>query len=102
MQKTSRLLAVTLTSAAAALAASCAMTPSTGPMGFFVTSAGSGKGADLGGLAGADAHCQQLATAAGAGKRTWRAYLSNTAVTPPAPAPAVPAAHARERIGKGP
>ena len=104
MKKMSRLLAVTLASAAAALAASCAMMQSTGPMGFFVTSAGSGKGADLGGLAGADAHCQKLASAAGAdaGKRAWRAYLSNTAVTPPAPAAAVPAVHARDRIGKGP
>ena len=45
-------------------------------MSFFVTSAGPGKGADLGGLAGADKHCQALATAAGAGNRTWRAYLS--------------------------
>ena len=54
----------------------CATTPPTGPMGFFVTSAGPGKGADLGGLVGADAHCQKLATAAGAGSRTWRAYLS--------------------------
>ena len=45
-------------------------------MTFFVTSAGPGKGADLGGLAGADAHCQQLAQAAGAGGKTWRAYLS--------------------------
>ena len=45
-------------------------------MGFFITSVGSGKGADLGGLEGADKHCQQLAQAAGAGGRTWRAYLS--------------------------
>lgn len=43
---------------------------------FFVTSQGPGKGADLGGLAGADAHCRQLAASAGAGGRTWRAYLS--------------------------
>ena len=48
-------------------------------MGFFITSTGSGKGADLGGLAGADALCQRLAAAAGAGGKTWRAYLS----TPP-------------------
>ena len=48
-------------------------------LGFFITSAGPGKGADLGGLAGADAHCQKLAAAAGAGARTWRAYLSTTA-----------------------
>ena len=46
------------------------------PMTFFVTSAGPGKGADLGGLAGADRQCQTLAAAAGAGNRTWRAYLS--------------------------
>ncbi|MBK5106238.1 MAG: hypothetical protein JJE42_18490, partial [Burkholderiales bacterium] len=48
-------------------------------MTFFVTSANPGKGGDLGGLAGADKHCQTLATAAGAGKHTWRAYLSATA-----------------------
>jgi hypothetical protein len=45
-------------------------------MRFFVTSVGSGKGGDLGGLTGADAHCQSLAAAAGAGTRTWQAYLS--------------------------
>jgi hypothetical protein len=88
--------------ASVALMAACATTPSTGPMGFFITSAGSGNGANLGGLAGADAHCQKLATAANAGKRTWRAYLSNTSVAAVAPAPAVPAVHARDRIGKGP
>ena len=62
--------------AAAAILASCANMPSSGPMGFFITSAGSGNGANLGGLAGADAHCQKLATAVGAGGKTWRAYLS--------------------------
>ena len=75
----------------------CAMPP-TSPqsrMTFFVTSANPGKGADLGGLAGADAHCQALATAAGAGKRTWRAYLSTTNA-------GVPAVNARDRIGSGP
>ena len=61
-------------------------------MSFFITSAGPGKGADLGGLAGADAHCQSLAKAVGAGSRTWHAYLSTTA----------PNANARDRIGKGP
>jgi len=66
------------------------------PMGFFITSAGLGKGANLGGLAGADAHCQALAAAAGAGNRTWRAYLSTTA------AGAVQAVNARDRIGAGP
>ncbi len=65
-------------------------------MSFFVTSAGSGKGADLGGLAGADKHCQSLAQAAGAGQRTWRAYLSASA------AGGTAAVNARDRIGKGP
>jgi hypothetical protein len=65
-------------------------------MGFFITSAGPGKGADLGGLAGADAHCQKLAAAAGAGGRTWRAYLSTTATGNQ------PAINARDRIGSGP
>jgi hypothetical protein len=65
-------------------------------MGFFVTSAGPGKGADLGGLAGADQHCQTLAGAVGAGGHTWRAYLSA------APADGKPAVNARDRIGKGP
>ena len=65
-------------------------------MSFFLTSAGPGNGADLGGLAGADAHCQTLATAAGAGGRTWRAYLSASAAGGQA------AVHARDRIGTGP
>ena len=88
--------------AASALLASCATKPATGPMGFFVTSAGPGKGADLGGLAGADAHCQKLAESAGAGKRSWRAYLSTSGVPATAPAQPTPAVHARDRIGKGP
>jgi len=62
-------------------------------MSFFVTSAGPGKGADLGGLAGADRHCQQLAQAAGAGGKTWHAYLSTQGDG---------AVNARDRIGKGP
>jgi hypothetical protein len=66
------------------------------PMTFFITSANPGKGADLGGLAGADAYCQRLATAAGAGSRTWRAYLSTHA------ADGQGAVHARDRIGPGP
>jgi hypothetical protein len=65
-------------------------------MSFFITSTGLGKGADLGGLAGADRHCQQLAAAAGAGKKQWRAYLSTTA------ADGAGAVNARDRIGKGP
>ena len=63
---------------------------------FFVTSAGPGDGANLGGLAGADKHCQQLAAAAGAGDRTWRAYLSTSA------SGGQPAVNARDRIGQGP
>jgi hypothetical protein len=65
-------------------------------MTFFVTSAGPGNGADLGGLEGADQHCQQLAEAVGAGGRTWRAYLSTQA------AGGDPAINARDRIGEGP
>ena len=65
-------------------------------MTFFISSVGSGKGADLGGLAGADRHCQSLAQAAGAGNRAWRAYLSTTA------AGGGKAVNARDRIGKGP
>jgi hypothetical protein len=65
-------------------------------MTFFISSAGSGKGADLGGVAGADRHCQSLADTAGAGKRTWRAYLSTTGAGGGKPE------NARDRIGKGP
>ncbi len=84
------------------LTACAAMAPSTGPMSFFVTSVGSGKGADLGGLAGADAHCQRLASAAGAGGKTWKAYLSLPPTFATASTPAVPAVNARDRIGEGP
>ena len=69
-----------------------APTASTG-MSFFITSTGSGKGADFGGLAGADKHCQTLAAAAGAGGKTWHAYLSTQGAG---------AVNARDRIGKGP
>jgi hypothetical protein len=65
-------------------------------MTFFVTSAGSGKGADLGGLAGADRICQQLAQAVGAGSHAWHAYLSTQAADGQA------AVNARDRIGHGP
>ena len=65
-------------------------------MSFFVTSAGPGNGANLGGLAGADRHCQTLAAAVGAGNRTWHAYLSAAA------AGSQPAVNARDRIGQGP
>ncbi|HTR38083.1 MAG TPA: hypothetical protein VMH80_19375 [Bryobacteraceae bacterium] len=66
------------------------------PMSFFVTSTGVGKGANLGGLSGADAHCQKLAEAAGAGNRTWHAYLSTS------PSGDKPGLNARDRIGQGP
>ena len=66
------------------------------PMSFFVTSVGKGDGANLGGLAGADAHCQTLAAAAGRGAAQWRAYLSQT------PAGTTPGVNARDRIGRGP
>jgi hypothetical protein len=65
-------------------------------MTFFVTGVNPGKGADLRGLAGADRHCQALASAVGAGRHSWRAYLSTTA------SGNTPAVNARDRIGKGP
>jgi hypothetical protein len=83
--------------AVAALAACGSMTGSSqNRMSFFVTSANPGKGADFGGLAGADAYCQSLASQAGAGGKTWRAYLSTSATA------GSPAVNARDRIGKGP
>ena len=90
--------------ATAALLSACAPTmpaapaakASMSPMSFFVTSANPGQGADLGGLTGADAYCQRLASSAGAGDKTWRAYLSTT------PAGGSPAVNARDRIGRGP
>ncbi|MEP7057635.1 MAG: hypothetical protein ABI809_07670 [Caldimonas sp.] len=65
-------------------------------MSFFVSSVGSGKGADFGAVTGADRLCQSLATAVGAGGRTWHAYLSTTATA------STPAGNARDRIGRGP
>lgn len=65
-------------------------------MSFFITSSNPGKGADLGGLDGADAHCQKLAAAVNAGGKTWRAYLSTQAADGKA------AINAKDRIGKGP
>src|SRR5262249_28125913 len=67
--------------------------PQSPDMTFFITSTGPGKGADLGGLEGADRQCQTLAQAAGAGGKTWRAYLSTQGDG---------AVNARDRIGKGP
>jgi len=78
------------------LGASAASSAQQANMSFFVTSAGSGKGADLAGLAGADRICQQLAQAVGAGSHTWHAYLSTQA------ADGQPAVNARDRIGHGP
>ena len=86
-----------LLASAVALAA-CAPMPSTpqNAMSFFLTSANPGNGADLGGLAGADAYCQKLAGSVNAGGKNWRAYLSA------APSGSGPAVHARDRIGRGP
>jgi len=84
--------------AAATLLAACGSMSGGGKggMSFFVTSSGSGKGADLGGLSGADQQCQKLAAAAGSGDKTWRAYLSTQ------PANGQPGMNARDRIGSGP
>lgn len=84
--------------ASAVILAACAPMSRTpqNAMSFFVTSANPGKGADLGGLAGADAWCQTLAASVNAGGKDWRAYLSA------APAASTPAVHARDRIGRGP
>jgi hypothetical protein len=78
------------------LAVNSAMAQSGTPASFFITSAGPGDGANLGGLAGADRHCQTLAAAAGLEKKAWRAYLSTTASGGQA------AVNARDRIGTGP
>ena len=86
-----------LACSAAALLTACGSLPGNkSGMSFFVTGTNPGKGGDLGGLAGADKHCQSLAAAAGAGNRTWRAYLSTQAVGSQA------GVNARDRIGKGP
>ena len=97
MRRTRCLLYLVSAAPVAALVVSCASAPKTGPMSFFVTSVNPGDSANLGGLAGADAHCRKLASAVGGGNRTWRAYLS-TGFIPPNTA----AVHARDRIGKGP
>jgi len=86
------LLVLTLASAAPAIA----QTVPAPDMSFFVTSASQGNGANLGGLEGADRHCQSLAQAVGAGGRIWHAYLSTQA------ADGKPAVNARDRIGAGP
>lgn len=102
------MLSITALSCATGAIAQTAATPATAaapgarsvdpakPLGFFVTSTGLGNGANLGGLAGADAHCQTLAASVGAGQKTWRAYLSTQAKD------GQPAINARDRIGQGP
>src|SRR4051794_27953671 len=95
MKHTLSMLGATALSAVTLLAQAPPAAPPQ-PMSFFVTSVGSGKGADLGGLAGADAQCQKLAAAAGSTKITWHAYLSTSA------ADGKPAVNARDRIGNGP
>ncbi|MCA1585105.1 MAG: hypothetical protein LC791_10165 [Acidobacteria bacterium] len=94
---TTRVMTVTALAAAIALGTGHSAGAQQAPtMTFFITSAGPGQGANLGGVAGADKHCQTLAQSAGAGGRTWRAYLSADA------AGGQPAVHAKDRIGKGP
>jgi hypothetical protein len=90
---------LTLLASATLVVAACASMDNQpkNPMTFFVTSVGSGNGANLGGLAGADQHCQKLAQSVDAGgSRVWRAYLSNSAIG------GAPAVNARDRIGRGP
>lgn len=93
MQRISLVVVATLS---AGLLTACSNMPWSSPssgMSFFVTSSNPGSGADFGGLAGADRHCQALAASAGAGNKAWRAYLSTTGTG---------AVHARDRIGRGP
>jgi hypothetical protein len=92
VQKLSRLSVLTVL---AGLASGGGLAQDTA-MSFFITSVGSGKGGDLGGLTGADAHCQALAQAAGAGAKTWRAYLSTSG------GEGRQQVEARSRIGNGP
>src|SRR5881394_2414319 len=80
----------------AMVAASPAVAQQASSMSFFVTSVGPGKGGNLGGLLGADRHCQMLATAAGAGNKMWHAYLSENGSA------GHPTINARDRIGTGP
>ena len=89
-------LALGVTSSATAQQPAPPPLPQAPNMTFFVTGAGPGKGADLGGIEGADQYCQTLAARHGAGGKTWRAYLSTQ------PADGKPAVNARDRIGNGP
>ncbi len=86
-------LLLSLVASAALLSACASMDDKSNPMSFFVTSTNMGKGADLGGLEGADKHCAALAKSVGAGSGTWRAYLSTTGSG---------SVNARDRIGNGP
>lgn len=88
-----RLILVTFAAAAITAGSADSFAQQKPAMGFFITSVGLGNGANLGGLAGADKHCQTLAAAAGAGDRTWHAYLSTTGSG---------GVNARDRIGAGP
>ena len=92
MQRSLRVLAIGLL----ALSFATLLQAQRAPMTFFVTSSGLGKGGNLGGIKGADAHCQALAQSAGAGAKTWRAYLSVTDLNGKG------AINARDRIGRGP
>ena len=95
-KRTGRLAAAVLATFLLGLSAVGGQAQQQQPMGFFVTSVGPGDGANLGGLEGADRHCQMLAAAVGAGNRTWRAYLSTVA------GGGRPPVNARDRIGNGP
>lgn len=97
MKHKARILSGAAACAALLVAACTSMPPGPQNMTFFVTSVGVGNGGDLGGLEGADRHCQTLASAAGAGNRTWHAYLSTQAAKL-----SDPATNARDRIGTGP
>ena len=97
MRQSIRWSALAAAAAAVSALAGCgSMLPGKTGTSFFVTSSNPGKGGDLGGLAGADAHCQTLASAAGSGNRSWRAYLSTQ------PFAGQPGVNARDRIGNGP
>ncbi|MET4068292.1 hypothetical protein ABID58_003089 [Bradyrhizobium sp. S3.2.6] len=96
MIRTARSVTMSGLALAAALLAAPSVQAQSPYMTFFVTSIGPGKGADLGGLDGADAQCQKLAQVGGAAAKTWRAYLSTQA------ADGKPAVNAKDRIGKGP
>ena len=92
----SRIVPLLAAAAAASTLAACGMMGGKNDMTFFVSSTGGGKGADLGGLAGADALCNRLAAAAGSSGHDWRAYLSSV------PVGGSPGVNARDRIGPGP